>query len=98
VLSLDGARPDLQGTPAARMQFTAPAEADRPAWFVRRTGADGTALPPTPIAAGADLAGHLGGAVTAGEAVVGIYCRSAARSPEPSVLPLDLLPADLRPR
>jgi hypothetical protein len=66
--------------------------------LVRRASADGGPLPPVPLTEATDVTAHLGGAVSAGERVVGVWGRRGARSRDGVVVPLSLLPADLRPR
>ncbi|MBL9080106.1 MAG: MCE family protein [Planctomycetes bacterium] len=89
-LMLEQPPPDLRGTPLARLRFEAPPA--EPA-AVRCVGADGAALAATAIA-GSEQAG---GAALFGDAVFGIVGRREPLRGDPAVVPLALLPDDLRP-
>jgi hypothetical protein len=88
-LVLEEPPPDLAGTPAARLVFGGSVGGTP---MVRAVGPDGTPVPATELAA-APAAAH-GGAVLAGELVIGVFTggEGAAR-----VVALELLPVDLRP-
>lgn len=90
-LLLADAPPDLRGTPAGKLVFAAGGEGEQ----VCRAGADAAALPPEPLPA--PLAEHVGAAVRAGGRVVGVYGRSDPHGEQAKVVPLELLPEDLRP-
>ncbi|MBM4062347.1 MAG: MCE family protein [Planctomycetes bacterium] len=97
-LVLDEVPPDLLGTPADKLGFGGGEIG--PDAQVRRVGAD--AAPAPPVALGGrelpQLAENLGGAVVVAGMVVGVYGRATAHADAPAVVPLDLLPEDLRPR
>lgn len=97
VLVLDDVPPNLACTPATRLHFGGAVDAATTS--LRRVGADGAPVPPVVIAAGevVPLGDNLGAAVVAGDRVLGIYGRAAVRSEMPIVVPLELLPNDLRP-
>jgi hypothetical protein len=97
-LLLEDAPPALLGTPARRLHFGGPPPAGSAAPMIRGAGADGAALPAVAFDAGGRLAEQLGGAVVAGDLVVGVLARQHARAEAAVVLSLELLPADLRPQ
>ena len=87
---------DLAATPAAKLDFEA---ASAPAFTLRSAGPDGAALPDESPGEGTmpELPGHRGAAVIADGRVFGIYGRSLPDVNVPVVVPLSLVPADLRP-
>lgn len=90
--------PELTGTPAGRVSFD---EAAEPVDEVtlRRAGADGSGQPPVPVSAESPpgLAQHRGAAAVAADKVFGIYGRTIEDKEVPVVVPLTLVPMDLRP-
>jgi hypothetical protein len=97
-LVLEQAPPDLRGTPSQRLHFAGPLPPGAADPSVRCAAADGVAMPATPLGAGVGIAEHLGGAVASGEVVFGVFGRKQATDIEPTVVSLELLPNDLRPR
>jgi hypothetical protein len=98
-LVLDDVPPNLRGTPAGRLVFTADAPAVAET-TLRRVGPDGTTMP---AVAGAELTQastteSLGAALLHSDAVVAIVGRSGGHEEAPAVVPLGLLPVDLRPQ
>lgn len=90
---------DLVGTSTDRLHFEENAAPDPP-YTLRCAGPDGSALSPEPFDA-ADLpepAARLGAPVVAGGKVIGVYGRVAGTDVEAAIVPIHLLPADLRPR
>ncbi|MCA8978298.1 MAG: MCE family protein [Planctomycetes bacterium] len=71
-----------------------------PPFALQCAGADGANLPAIEMVDGEviELAGHLGAAVTAGGKVFGIYGRTIGDAGVPIVVPLQLVPTDLRPQ
>jgi hypothetical protein len=90
-LVLEGAPPDLRGTPPPQLRFAGTATAT--AATVRAAGPDGAPLPPAELGAPA-LAETPGAAVADGDVVIGIV----GSAPAPVVVALERLPADLRPQ
>ncbi len=99
-LVLDEVPPNLRSTPVSRLKFGGVGEGVAETMALRRVGADGAPVPPAPMAAGQviSLVDNLGAAVTSGDSVIGIYGRETGHSEVPIVVPLELLPNDLRPQ
>ncbi|HEX5052597.1 MAG TPA: MlaD family protein [Planctomycetota bacterium] len=98
-LVVEDVPPDLRGTASARLRFEGPVEGTG-TLAVHCAGADGAVLPPQALSAGepVPLPGHLGGVVTAAEQALGIYGCQKQHGTEPTVVSLELLPTDLRPK
>ncbi|MBL8756587.1 MAG: MCE family protein [Planctomycetes bacterium] len=93
-LVLEDAPPDLVGTPTARLHFAgAPPEGER---TIRAAGPDGAPLPAIDAARATGSDVH-GGATTVGDRVVGIVALPTEGA-APTIVALELLPADLRPQ
>jgi len=100
-LVLEDARPDLTGTPSKRLVFEQPADnapADPKALQVRAVGPDGVELPVQPFGEGVALTDdNLGGCTVNDGKVIGIFGRKVGGTTS-TVVPLEQLPEDLRPR
>lgn len=92
-LVLEDAPPDMVGTAPSRLVFGGKVDG---ALTVRAVGPDGAALPPVELAS-ARLGEAKGAAVNVGDQVLGIL-GGAADAEAPTVVALELLPADLRPQ
>ncbi|MBL8728578.1 MAG: MCE family protein [Planctomycetes bacterium] len=97
-LVLEEAPPDLHGTPPQRLHFAGPLPAGGAEPSVCCAAADGVPMPATPLGSGVGMVEHVGGAVAAGDVVFGVLGRKKATGNEPTVVSLELLPNDLRPR
>ena len=100
VLVLEDAPPDLAVTPDGMFACEQKLAADAAA-ALRTAREDGTANASVPLrTAGAlpELESHRGGAILAGDHVVAVFGQDAARGDKPTVVGLDVLPPDLRPR
>lgn len=100
LLILEGAPPDLTGTPADMLRFdptgTAPVVLD----FLRQAGDDARPAPAMPLAAEAGLPGvteHRGAALLHAGRVAGILGQRSGRDIKPAAQPIASVPADLRP-
>ncbi|MBX3462596.1 MAG: MCE family protein [Planctomycetes bacterium] len=97
LLLLEDAPPDLRGTEAGRLCFDdAPSAGAEVA--VRCAGADGGPVAPSAWEGAAATGDRLGGATVAGDKVIGVVGRRRALEDVASIVPLQRLPADLRPR
>lgn len=96
VLVLEDVPPTLRGTPATRFSFDT-AAGDGGQRIVRCAGPDGVPLAAAPFAPTAGD-GLLGGAVVTEGVVRGIVGRAAGAAAELAVIPVDVLPEDLRPQ
>jgi hypothetical protein len=95
-LRLEDARPDLIGTASARMVFDGIPEAA--AMKLRAAGPNGAELPVQSLLPVHALnEDSLGGCVTVDGKVVGVFATKPGSS-EAAVVPLELLPSDLRPQ
>jgi hypothetical protein len=92
LLSVEDGPPDLVGTPGALLDFEASTGGELVAWAA---AADGAPLPAVPF--GSSPAVDLGAAVAAGRRVVGVV-GVERRTGKAATIPLQRLPADLRPR
>ncbi|MEO6596152.1 MAG: MlaD family protein [Planctomycetota bacterium] len=99
-LVVEDVPPDMRGTASARLRFEGPVGEAGDAMAVRCAGADGAVQPATSLSMDTpvSLAEHLGGVVTAADRAVGIYGCKKQHGTEPSVVSLELLPPDLRPK
>lgn len=93
-LMLEGAPPSLRGTAEGKLRFTPGVAPGAETASVRFAGPDGTIQPAVPSANAP--ANAIGGAVVAGDVVTGILVHGAHATT--TVVPLDLVPPDLRPR
>ena len=94
-LVLEEAPPDLRGTPANRMRFAGAIEAGA-TLSIRAAGADATPLPAVEASRPPTSDAH-GAPVTADEEVIGVIAQPA-EGVAGTVVALELLPTDLRPR
>lgn len=92
LLSVEDGPPELLGTPVALLDFEAPTGGQPVVWAA---AADGAALPAVPFSSSAAV--ELGAAVADGGRVVGVV-GVERRTGKVATIPLQRLPADLRPR